>query len=491
MLTPLASLVRRPRLTPPPGSPVAAQRPHAAWLVAAVVVGLALRVGAYASDPPVWGDEAWTILNVLDKSFAELAGPLDYNQAAPPLFLWAVKACAVLFGEQTLSLRLVPFLASCGGLVLLAFAGGPRVAVLAAVVLAAGSSKMLGHTAEVKPYTLDFCAAAAVAVWFTRTATRPLAWRLRAAALVCPAVVLLVYPGCFLAGGVLLGLGVAVLNERRSRDVSLLLLAGVATLMAFAVVATGPGAAHQTAELRAYWVDLGHFPNWARPWALPAWALSGLAGIFRYDCYPLGTILMPLSVIGFVALRRAGRLDVAVALAAPVWLALAAGLLGKYPFGGSRLHYYALPGLALLMGAGVPAFWEWLARFGPRRTPAFRTSFALLLGWGVLEAVASPLLYAGRAEYRPAAAFLRERPADEPVVVTDHVLAYYLRGRPGVRFQSRPAEAGRHWLAVAVDPRAKDFLAAYFAGPPPAVTEYPFGPMTVYRVEGHSDANLR
>jgi hypothetical protein len=464
-------------------------RPSArAVATAAVFVGLALRVGWYAADPCVWWDESWLMLNVLTKSFAELAGPLDYNQAAPPAFLWAAKSCVALFGDGTHALRLVPFVASCAALVLVFAVGGgyPRAAVPAAVVLLAGSSKMLGHTAEFKPYTLDVCTAAALAAWFCRSADRPLVSRVQMACGACPVAVLLVYPGCFLAGGVLLGLAVVA---RRRNELAWLALAGALTGAAFAVLMAGPAGAQRVSVIHDYWADLGHFPDWSRPRSLPGWVLSGVTGVFRYSLYPLGVAFVPFAAVGFAALWRGGRRDVAVFLAGPLAVALAAGLLGKYPFGGSRLHLYAAPGLALLSAVGVRLAWDRLAEFAPARARVGRAALVVVVGWGVAEGALFPLFESARVDVRPAVEFLRARPAGEPGVTYDHVFGYYLRRDPGVYFLcDPPAESGRVWVGGTADRRVPDTIEALRARAPRRVgARHEFGPAVVVRLDPASE----
>ncbi|MBN9120126.1 MAG: glycosyltransferase family 39 protein [Planctomycetes bacterium] len=453
-------------------------------MAAAVLVGLLLRIAWFVADPCVWWDEVWLILNVLHKPLAGLAGPLDHNQAAPPVFLWAVKVCTMIFGDGTHALRLVPFVASCAGFVLIAAIGGgyPRSAVLAAVVLLAGSSKMLGHTAEVKPYTLDFCAAAALAVWFGRTADRSLTSRIRTAAAVCPAAVLLVYPGCFLAGGVLLGLAI---GARRRTELLLLALAGALTTAAFALLLTGPAGAQQTPVLRNYWVELGHFPDWSRPQSLPGWLWSGVTGVFRYCLYPLGMAFVPFAAVGFASLWRGGRRDVAVFLAAPMGLALIAGLLGKYPFGGSRLYLFAAPGLALLTAVGIRCVWDRLASSESRGARIGRVAVAAVTCWGIVEGATFPLFGSSRVEVRPAVEFLKARPAGEDVIVADHVFAYYLRREPGVSSLDDPprARTGGVWVAGGSDRTALTAVPPRPGDPPPTVTRYGFGSAAVFRLD--------
>src|SRR6185369_7493650 len=81
-----------------------------------IALGWALRLAHYLRDPSVWHDEAALIVNVLRYDFAELLGPLLWNEAAPPLFLWLERAVMLILGDSTMALRLVPFVASCAAL---------------------------------------------------------------------------------------------------------------------------------------------------------------------------------------------------------------------------------------------------------------------------------------------------------------------------------------------------------------------------------------
>src|SRR5262245_7412579 len=128
------------------------------WTFALLLVGLALRAWHYLRCPSVWHDEAALIVNVLRLDFSQLLGLGIHHEAAPPLFLWVERAVALLLGDGVLALRLVPFLAACGALLL--FAGAARqVLAPAALPWAVGffavSDRLLWHACEAKPYTLD------------------------------------------------------------------------------------------------------------------------------------------------------------------------------------------------------------------------------------------------------------------------------------------------------------------------------------------------
>src|SRR5262245_40973053 len=85
-----------------------------------VLSGCGLRLFHYLRNPSVWHDEAALIVNVLEKSFLDLLGPLRWNEAGPPLFLWAERAVTLMLGDTTYALRLIPMLASCAALILFA-----------------------------------------------------------------------------------------------------------------------------------------------------------------------------------------------------------------------------------------------------------------------------------------------------------------------------------------------------------------------------------
>ena len=82
------------------------------WLaLAAIAVGVAVRIEQYAANPSLWVDEAAIAHNVLDRQPSQLFGPLDYRQVAPPGFLLAVKLSVLVLGFSEYALRLVPFAA--------------------------------------------------------------------------------------------------------------------------------------------------------------------------------------------------------------------------------------------------------------------------------------------------------------------------------------------------------------------------------------------
>ena len=77
--------------------------------VAAILVyGVAVRLVHYLAGRPLWRDEAALALNIVNRSFAGLIQPLDYNQAAPLGFLALEKATILVGGHSEYALRFWP-----------------------------------------------------------------------------------------------------------------------------------------------------------------------------------------------------------------------------------------------------------------------------------------------------------------------------------------------------------------------------------------------
>ena len=86
--------------------------------LALLVLGVACRVGRYALEFPVWGDESFVLVNFLDRDYLGLTKQLEHGQVAPLLFLWAEHTAYRLLGSSEWSLRLPTLLAGLAALAL-------------------------------------------------------------------------------------------------------------------------------------------------------------------------------------------------------------------------------------------------------------------------------------------------------------------------------------------------------------------------------------
>ena len=130
-------------------------------IVAVVAVGAVLRLAAYLANRSLWLDEAFLALNVIDRSVADLADPLAFNQGAPIGFLAVEKLVVAIFGTSEYAFRLVPLLAGIVALALFAVLARrclrPAVVPLAVALLAV-SEGAIYYSTETKQYSTDVVA---------------------------------------------------------------------------------------------------------------------------------------------------------------------------------------------------------------------------------------------------------------------------------------------------------------------------------------------
>jgi len=62
--------------------------------VTVIAAGFVFRLSQYVANRSLWGDEGALALNIVNRSFLELAEPLDRNQGAPLGFLFVEKFCS-------------------------------------------------------------------------------------------------------------------------------------------------------------------------------------------------------------------------------------------------------------------------------------------------------------------------------------------------------------------------------------------------------------
>src|SRR5262249_8666770 len=125
------------------------------WLwLSLLTLGLGVRLVQYFTIPSYWYDEAFLLVNIYDRDFAELIGPLRAECVIPPFFLWVLRVLFLLFGDGELAMRLPALAAGVAGLVLIIplarrVVGSPGW--IAGLALCAVSHHALTHSYEVRP----------------------------------------------------------------------------------------------------------------------------------------------------------------------------------------------------------------------------------------------------------------------------------------------------------------------------------------------------
>jgi hypothetical protein len=362
-----------------------------------VAVGLACRVLRYALHFPLWGDEAFLCMNFLDRDYVGLTKKLDNVQVAPVLFLWGELTAYKLLGGAEWVMRLLPFIASVGGLLLfwrMARLTLAPLAVLFAVGVLAVARWPVTMGAVVKPYSFDLFFSLALMVpavcWLRRPEQR--GWLVLLVALV-PLALASSYPSVFVAGAVSLTLLPTVWQRRGVAVCSLYVAYNVLMFATFLTCLRLVGSEQLTGNvgeaMRDYWSD--GFPP-ADPLGFIKWL--ALINTGRVMAYPVGesnggsTVTFLLFLAGVWHCWTSGRRQLLVLLLTPFALNLFAAIIQRYPYGGCcRLSQHLAPAVCLLAGAGAASLLE---RFVRRPDMRVRWTYAvtglLILCGGVAAA---------------------------------------------------------------------------------------------------------
>lgn len=126
---------------------------------AILLLGIYLRTYQFLMGRSLWEDEAHLALNFLSRGYIDLLKPLDHLQSAPPLFLWAVKTLALVFGYGPNALRAFPFILSILSLPLFYYILKEicknRLVALTGFFAFAVNLSLIYFSSELKPYAVD------------------------------------------------------------------------------------------------------------------------------------------------------------------------------------------------------------------------------------------------------------------------------------------------------------------------------------------------
>ena len=344
-------------------------------MTALVLLGVALRLWAYAANPSLWLDEILLSRNILELPLGTLlTQPLQLDQVAPRGFLLAEKVAVILLGETEFALRLFPFLCGIAGVFLfrrLAERALDGLAAPFAVALFAIGIPFIKYGAEVKQYEID----ATVAILLVLLALDLYQREASTKRLLLVGVAGLVLTWFSQASVlVMAGIGLAlVVQWLISRDPT----AGKALLVTMplwalaSVVAIAAGLQSMTPSTREFMDDFwrqGFLPLPLESLADLRWFWDQALSVFTDPTllrYRWPAAFLMVALLGLLALWRTRRY-VAMLILGPIVLALAAAMAHQYPFRG-RLIFYLIPSLLLAIAAGA----EWMRREGSRLHPAF------------------------------------------------------------------------------------------------------------------------
>jgi hypothetical protein len=350
-----ASLLGAPELLSP--------RRTQQFIWAFLLLGAAARVLRYLLRFPLWEDECFVCVNILERDYAGLTQPLVYCQVAPILFLWLQKAIVDLLGPSEWTFRLLGFVASMASLGLfwqLARRLLTGTALLLAVAVFSVAYPGIRYAAEAKPYGTDLLMSLVLLVlaveWWRRPERTRYLWLLAA---VAPLAIALAYPAVFIGGGVSLFCLWVLWRHGAARGWMPWLAYNALLVGSFGgcfLLATGNQDTATGPEMRSCWDHA--FPPLTRPLDLAMWMVrTHTSELFAY---PVGgargasTLSFLLFAGGLWLVRRSRAWPVALLCLSPLALNFLAAAAQRYPYGGHvKLAHYLAPILCGLIGLGA------------------------------------------------------------------------------------------------------------------------------------------
>jgi hypothetical protein len=319
-----------------------------------IVLGVALRVGGFAANRALWGDEVAVALNLRFRDFQGLLRPLDYDQTMPLPLLMGIKSLASVLGFSESVLRLLPFLAGCLLVVALwitfvRFLG--RSVALIGLGLAALWQPLIYYSSELKQYGCDACVTV-VTLWFAlNTLDRRDGARWPRLIVWGAAAMLLSQPAVFVLAAV--GVG-ALLDPRTLCSKKWRVDCGIAAacwLTEF-VALFWFSYRHTSASpfMRSFWASsfLDPGPGFQQKLVVALWTMLG-TGSFTYMRSAVLVVVAAAGVYGIW--RSRGAQGIAIALG-PYGFLIGAAVLKQYPVY-TRLILFAVPLLFWIYASGV------------------------------------------------------------------------------------------------------------------------------------------
>ncbi len=320
-----------------------------------LIFGAILRLRQYFSGRSLWADEAMLALNIVNRNFAELFKPLEYDQGAPLGFLLVEELFNVVFGRHELILRFFPLLAGLASLwlfylLLMSLRGGAerRRSNLLALALFALNPQLVYYTSEAKQYIVDVAVALGLLLLAIPIFQNQL--NKKNFILLAMAGILALWfshPALFILAGIGVGLVVQFLRTREYKKLRTTLGIGSLWLANLALLYfINLRQLSQNDYLANYWTD-GFIS--ISPWSDFNW-LGDLIQ-YQFDIQFIPLFISVLILVGWFALFREQR-SLALAFIFTTVFAFTASVLHLYPVNG-RLSLFLIPLGILLLGKAI------------------------------------------------------------------------------------------------------------------------------------------
>jgi Dolichyl-phosphate-mannose-protein mannosyltransferase len=325
-----------------------------------ILLGALLRVRQYLTGRSLWADEAMLALNILNRNFAGMFRPLDYDQGAPIGFLLIEKLFNSILGKNELALRLFPLIIGLISLwlfYLLLKRITSGAGLLTALALFAFNPRLVYYSSEVKQYIVDVVVTILLLLFaapvFNSAPRKKDFARLTLAGLIA---LWFSHPALFVLAGIGLGLVIITLKERNYASLGLVIGMGTLWIVEIAFLySLILKDISQNAYMREYWQ--GAFLPMPL-WSDPGWfnmAINQNIGVQFGIPYAVYFVLL-LMLVGWIVLFYQNQ-NYAIVFACILLITLTASALQFYPVF-ERMILFLIPIGSILIGSAVQAFYQ-------------------------------------------------------------------------------------------------------------------------------------
>lgn len=325
-----------------------------------LLLGFILRLRQYLTGRSLWLDEAMLALNIVNRDFAGLLQPLDYDQGAPIGFLLVEKIANLMLGDHEFVLRLFPFVAGVASLglfylLLRRTTSGPGL--LTGLALFAAGPALIYYSSEVKQYVVDVTVTIGLLlIALPLFEKRPEKQHYIILGLAGVLVLWFSYPASFVLAGIGITLFIRSLEKREWHQIRSVLMLGVVWLANLALLYfSSLRGLSQNTFLLDYWQE-NFMP--LPPWSDWGWFALVFRGLLQNQVgiYASAWLVFALVVLGFITLFLKHKSYASVYLLVFIF-ALFASALQLYPLGG-RLSLFLAPLVIILISQAVDALMQ-------------------------------------------------------------------------------------------------------------------------------------
>ena len=317
-----------------------------------LLLGFILRLKQFLIGRSLWLDEAMLALNIVNRDYAGLFKPLDYDQGAPIGFLLVEKTLNLLIGDHEFVFRIFPLVVGIVALYLfylLLRRTTTSIGLLTGLALFAVSPELIYYSSEMKQYIVDVGIAIALLLLATPILESKVSKRnyiyLGLAGILA---LWFSHPALFILAGLGVVLFLQALWQRKKPNMLSIIIVGAIWLsnlgLLYFVTLRGLS---RNAFLLDYWQEnFMPLPPWT-DWMWFALVFKDLLQNQIGISTPAWLAIVILT-FGFIFLIRKNRIYASVLLAVFIF-SLIASAFRVYPLGG-RLSLFLVPLMIILIG---------------------------------------------------------------------------------------------------------------------------------------------